>query len=551
MVWADFYRRGPLATDAWWTVVYLANWRFISSASYFSNDGTSSPLLHMWSLAVEEQFYLFWPLVVAAVATLVGRHHGGGRAVRVARLVSLVVVVASAVALWARYDPSAPERAYMGTDTKAFEPMLGALLALTVHERGVATAVRRLALPLSAVGAIVMVALFTRLDGPAPLYFHGGALLFSIAAGLVIIACAADPHTPLARLLSLSPVSYLGRISYGIYLWHWPYAVWLGTDHTTFSWWRATLVVILTVATASASYHFLEMPVRRGRVADWLTPRRTLAAATALVVAFGVWTTVAGGTPLSPLLVSASATHPDRKTVLVVGDSVPLRLAPALAPAAKAIGVRLASSSAGGCSPLSVNQKISPDDVLGKACVDVAAKQVEAMRADNPGIVLWWSRYEIADRYQGPTLLKAGTPAFWAAQRASFASAVQRLTSNGAILVVVLTEPPGIGMKSRCSPTKCHPFLQRMVTDDSLRTTWNAYLTAQAATDPRIRVVRIDDAFCHHTPVPDPKVWGSSLCDDTVNGHPARPDGSHFSLPLVGTKVADTLVTRMMAAALG
>jgi peptidoglycan/LPS O-acetylase OafA/YrhL len=296
VVWADFYRRGPLATDAWWTVVYLANWRFISSASYFSNDGTSSPLLHMWSLAVEEQFYLFWPLVVAAVATLVGRHHGGGRAVRVARLVSLVVVVASAVALWARYDPSAPERAYMGTDTKAFEPMLGALLALTVHERGVAIAVRRLALPLSAVGVVVMVALFTRLDGPAPLYFHGGALLFSIAAGLVIVACAADPSTPLARLLSLSPVSYLGRISYGIYLWHWPYAVWLGTDHTTFSWWRATLVIILTVATASASYHFLEMPVRRGRVADWLSPRRTLAAATALVVAFGVWTTVAGGT---------------------------------------------------------------------------------------------------------------------------------------------------------------------------------------------------------------------------------------------------------------
>lgn len=162
--------------------------------------------------------------------------------------------------------------------------------------------------------------------------------------------------------------------------------------------------------------------------------------------------------------------------------------------------------------------------------------------------MLWWSRYEVADRYDGQTLLDPTMPEFWAAQQRDFQARLDALTAGGAVVVAVLTEPPGVGMHSRCSAQKCPPILERMVLHDEYRTRWNDIMTAQADTDPRLFTISLDDVICT-TPPPGGTDFGAALCDDTTpSGTLRRPDGSHFDLEAVGDEVGDAVLTRLLAA---
>ena len=126
LVYASFfvplYRRVDLTWDVVWTSLYLGNWHFMGANSYFSSDGTPSPLLHMWSLAVEEQFYFAWPLLIgggAYVAKGMGVWTGTRRrTAAVLAGVTAALIAASAILLALLFDPAAPDRAYMGTDAK-------------------------------------------------------------------------------------------------------------------------------------------------------------------------------------------------------------------------------------------------------------------------------------------------------------------------------------------------------------------------------------------------------------------------------------------------
>lgn len=131
------FRKTAASWDIFWTVLYLGNWRFMGANSYFASDGTPSLLLHMWSLAVEEQFYFFWPVLIGIVALLAAKLGMRKRTVTIIGIVCAVAIMISALLLMVLYDPAAPDRAYMGTDTKAFEPLLGALLAIVMTNAGV------------------------------------------------------------------------------------------------------------------------------------------------------------------------------------------------------------------------------------------------------------------------------------------------------------------------------------------------------------------------------------------------------------------------------
>ncbi|HMS37995.1 MAG TPA: acyltransferase, partial [Arachnia sp.] len=225
------HRRSAASWDVFWTALYVGNWHFMGSGGYFASDGTPSLLLHMWSLAVEEQFYFAWPLLIGATALLARRLGRAERTVGWLGAVAVALIAASVSALALLYDPASPDRAYMGTDTKAFEPLLGALLAIGLSRPAARDWCARHARALTILGVVGAAASLPFLAGPSPFYFRGGALALSLAVAALIAGLLAGPGTAVAHALGWAPVAYLGRISYGLYIWHWPWSVWLGVAH--------------------------------------------------------------------------------------------------------------------------------------------------------------------------------------------------------------------------------------------------------------------------------------------------------------------------------
>jgi peptidoglycan/LPS O-acetylase OafA/YrhL len=244
---------------------YYTNWWLIAeNSSYFATDGDRPALLtHLWSLAVEEQYYLIWPLVLMAFA-----------AVRAKRGVMLVVVLAgvaaSAVAAAMMYDPfSDPSRVYYGTDTRAVAPLLGAALAIAVqpwrHRRRISPGLRR-TLDTAGITALLVLAVVAAVlrDNDDALYL-GGFIVIALL-GAVVVGVAGHPGTRLGEMLGTQPLRWLGERSYAIYLWHWPVCVLTrpGTDIPVTGWANAALRVAIALVLADLSYRLIETPIRRG-----------------------------------------------------------------------------------------------------------------------------------------------------------------------------------------------------------------------------------------------------------------------------------------------
>ena len=180
---------------------------------------------------------------------------------------------------------------------------------------------------------------------PSGFYFYGGALLLSLGVVCVIAALICGPSTALSQFLSWAPMAYLGRISYGLYLWHWPWAVWLDVTHGVFKPLPAGIALAGTLASAVASYHLVEQPIRRGRLAAWFTPRRTVGAVALVMAVVLGW---------SFALRATQGVTPEHRWIVVTGDSVPLKLMGSLDAAATAKGWAVDSAARGGCTPLAV-----------------------------------------------------------------------------------------------------------------------------------------------------------------------------------------------------
>ncbi|HET8929939.1 MAG TPA: acyltransferase [Acidimicrobiales bacterium] len=312
------------------TMLYVANWREVfSRVNYWSLFDSPSPLNHTWSLAIEEQFYLVWPLIFTALAVLARRHVRSKHAFAMrALVVSLLLGAASlAAAAWLGYFRDW-NRVYFGTDTRAFAILAGAVVAAASARFGTVPEGRpRQGLEACGLlGVVVLAVAWLRLADGSPLLRHGGLAACSVAAAVVIAAVSHPRRGPLAAAFAWKPLRWLGLISYGVYLYHWPVIVWLDATRTGLS--DLPLVglqIAVTLALATASYFLIEQPVRHGR--RW--SRRAIIGAPALgftIVAIVLIAGTAGYRPLSaPVVAGPSSTiapSADGARIMVIGDSV-------------------------------------------------------------------------------------------------------------------------------------------------------------------------------------------------------------------------------------
>ncbi|MFM9018185.1 MAG: acyltransferase family protein [Actinomycetota bacterium] len=244
---------------------YVTNWYVVAVPWVpWRPDARSGAYEHLWSLAVEEQFYLVWPLVMGAVMVLFGL---GRRTL----LAGAIAGAAASVALsFLIFDESwaSQARIYLGTDTRAIALLIGIIAALALPPArftgwtlsGVRGGLVELAGVVGLVGTLGLMVGFSQ--GQALLY-QGGFAIIAVVAGLLVIA-AAHPDTSVARLFSLAPLIWIGARSYGIYLWHLPVVTLLAPEHgvALSAGWLSLLHVVVTVTIAALSYRFIEMPIR-------------------------------------------------------------------------------------------------------------------------------------------------------------------------------------------------------------------------------------------------------------------------------------------------
>jgi peptidoglycan/LPS O-acetylase OafA/YrhL len=325
--------------DALATLAYGANWRAVySHQDYWALFRAPSPLNHTWSLAIEEQFYVIWPLVF--VGLLAWWKRAAAKAVLVT---SLVLASVSSVLMIVLYDPLNSTRAYYGADTRAAAILFGAALAawLTIHGP---TRTQRARLTLETTGlagVVVLASAWARLDGQSSTLYRGGFLLSGLAATAVIAAAVHPEPGPIARVLSLRPLCLLGLISYGVYLYHWPIDIVLDQKRLGFGGWPLFLVqTAVTLTVAIASYRIIEQPIRRGALSSVQLRKLTPAIAVALVAVVLVSTrgarsqitagpALGGQTAILAAAVARNAAPPGAQRVLIVGNSVAYLLGPA------------------------------------------------------------------------------------------------------------------------------------------------------------------------------------------------------------------------------
>ena len=251
-------------------------WQIFNKVSYFEAAGVTSPFTHCWSLAIETQFYLIYPLVLLGIYKLV-KSRGEGRAKRGLLFagVTLLLALISVILMIVLFDPQQDaSRVYYGTDTRAFSLLFGALLAILWEYRMVP---RRLSasvnMVLGSVSFAVLLVMTIAINGSSNFWYRGGQFVGTILTVLMVYAVSGR-KTWLSRFLSNPVLKWIGDRSYSIYLWHYPIIL-LISKGIKASWWITLIEIVLSVVLAELSYRFIETPIRHGIIGEYLNILRS------------------------------------------------------------------------------------------------------------------------------------------------------------------------------------------------------------------------------------------------------------------------------------
>lgn len=251
-------------------------WQIFNKVSYFEAAGVPSPFTHCWSLAIETQFYLIYPLILLGIYKLV-KSRGEGRANRGLLFagVTLLLALISVILMIVLFDPQQDaSRVYYGTDTRAFSLLFGALLAILWEYRMVP---RRLSasvnMVLGSVSFAVLLVMTIAINGSSNFWYRGGQFVGTILTVLVIYTVSGR-KTWLSRFLSNPALKWIGDRSYSIYLWHYPIIL-LISKGIKASWWITLIEIVLSVVLAELSYRFIETPIRHGIIGKYLNILRS------------------------------------------------------------------------------------------------------------------------------------------------------------------------------------------------------------------------------------------------------------------------------------
>jgi peptidoglycan/LPS O-acetylase OafA/YrhL len=518
-----------LRWDALSALSYVANWRMIyQGGGYFDQTAPPSALQHTWTLGIEEQFYLLWPLLLLVIPRrfLVAACCAGA--------------VASATLMAVLYHPFDLDRAYFGTDTRAQALLVGCALAAA---RPLS---RRVAAVAAALGGTVFLAALVLANGSDGWLYRGGFLGVALAVAGVIAHSSASPQAFTARVLALPALVWLGRISYGVYLWHWPLYQFLSGDRTGLAGVNLLgLRVGVTLAVAAASYVLIEQPIRRGVV----LPRRVMPAATATAMA-GVATVVVVMTPASHLPSPAVAfsapapgpaasnqrgspmQRPGRRPgklprVTFFGDSVSWTLG-TYWPQTPDLDVSVQALQGCGIATLPDIMQLGTPHTNLPGCERWEARWRAGVNKEDPDVaVILLDRWELMDRKLNGRWTHVGEPDYDAYLGGLLRTGISTVGGRGA-RVALLTAPythrserPDGGLYSEDQPSRVDA--------------WNALLhkVAAAMPDPPA-VIDLNRRVC-----PDGRFTWS------INGMRVRSDGLHFTPDAVQRWIAPWLAPQL------